>query len=201
VPSGRIIGMQPVSPDHEPFHRDPEALEAGLADVRRSPADAGPVELIVTRPQVGERVLQAEATLDPSVGVVGDSWIERGSTRTPDGSANPKAQVTVMNIRAARLVASTDERVPLAGDQIYVDLDLSTENLPTGTLLEIGDAALEVTDAPHTGCAKFSERFGVEALRLTAKPDGKFLRLRGINTSVVRGGVIRTGDTVRVVRP
>jgi len=109
--------------------------------------------------------------------------------------------VTVMNIRAARLIAGTDDRVPLAGDQLYLDLDLSTENLPTGTLLEIGEAALRVTDAPHTGCAKFSERFGVEALRLTAKPDGKLLRLRGINTAVARPGVIRRGDTVRVVRP
>jgi hypothetical protein len=193
--------MQPVNSEHEPFHRDPETLEAGLADVRLSPTDSGAVELIVTRPSVDQRVLCEEATLDLERGVVGDTWIERGSSRTPDGSANPEAQVTVMNIRAARLVASTEDRVPLAGDQLYVDLDLSTENLPAGTLLEIGDAALMVTAAPHTGCAKFSERFGVEALRLTAKPDGKYLRLRGINTSVVRGGAIRRGDTVRVVRP
>ncbi|MGD9954629.1 MAG: MOSC domain-containing protein [Candidatus Nanopelagicales bacterium] len=193
--------MKAPNPEHEPFHVDPEALEAGLAQVRLSPADSGSLELIVTRPQVDARVLQDEAQLDLALGVVGDTWVERGSSRTPDGSANPEAQVTVMNIRAARLMAGTEDRVPLAGDQLYVDLDLSTENLPTGTLLEIGDAALRVTDAPHTGCAKFSERFGVEALRLTAKPDGKFLRLRGINTAVARPGVVRRGDTVRVVRP
>lgn len=193
--------MQPANPEHEPFHRDADALEAGLDEVRLSPADAGPLELIVTRPVVGERVLHEEADVDTALGIVGDTWIERGSRRTADGSANPKAQVTVMNIRAARLVAGTEDRVPLAGDQLYVDLDLSTDNLPTGTLLEIGDAALEVTDAPHTGCAKFSERFGVEALRATATPDGKLLRLRGINTAVVRPGVVRRGDTVRVVRP
>ncbi|MFC6238298.1 MOSC domain-containing protein [Longivirga aurantiaca] len=193
--------MQPVNPEHEPFHRDADALEAGLDDVRLSPADVGPLELIVTRPVVGERTLHDEAEVDTAVGIVGDTWIERGSRRTADGSADPQAQVTVMNIRAARLVAGTEDRVPLAGDQLYVDLDLSAENLPAGTLLEIGDAALEVTDAPHTGCAKFSERFGVEALRATAAPDGKQLRLRGINTAVVRPGVIRRGDTVRVVRP
>lgn len=193
--------MQPVNPEHEPFHRGVDALEAGLDDVRRSPADAGPLELIVTRPVVGERALHEEAEVDLVVGIAGDTWIERGSRRTPDGSANPEAQVTVMNIRAARLVAGTEDRVPLAGDQLYVDLDLSTDNLPTGTLLEIGDAALRVTDAPHTGCAKFSERFGVEALRATATPVGKVLRLRGINTAVVRPGVVRRGDTVRVVRP
>lgn len=193
--------MQAPNPVHEPFHVDAESLEAGLADVRLSPADSGPLELIVTRPEVDARVLQDDAELDLATGVVGDTWIERGSRRTADGSANPEAQVTVMNIRAARLMAGADDRVPLAGDQLYVDLDLSTENLPTGTLLEIGEAALRVTDAPHTGCAKFSERFGVDALRLTATPDGKLLRLRGINTAVARPGVIRRGDTVRVVRP
>jgi MOSC domain-containing protein YiiM len=119
----------------------------------------------------------------------------------PDGSADPDAQVTVMNSRAALLVASTRERMPLAGDQVYVDLDLSVDNLPTGTVLDFGDAALEVTAAPHTGCAKFSARFGVDALRLTATPEGRSLRLRGINTRVLRGGVIRVGDDVRVVRP
>ncbi len=193
--------MTSTPSEHARFHRDASQLEAGLAHVRLSPSDSGAIELIVTRPSVDQRVLCEEATLDLERGVLGDTWIERGSRRTPDGSANPEAQVTVMNIRAARLVANTEDRVPLAGDQLYLDLDLSTENLPTGTLLEIGDAALMVTAAPHTGCAKFSERFGVEALRLTANPDGKFLRLRGINTSVVRGGAIRRGDTVRVVRP
>jgi MOSC domain-containing protein YiiM len=106
-----------------------------------------------------------------------------------------------MNSRAVDLVAVTRERWPLAGDQLYVDLDLSTENLPTGTILEIGEAQLEVTAAPHTGCAQFKERFGVEALRLTATPEGRFLRLRGINARVVRGGDIHAGDTVSVVRP
>ena len=192
--------MHTVNPDHEPFHRDAGSLESGLADVRLSPADAGPLELIVTRPVPGERALHDEAEVDLVLGIAGDTWIERGSRRTPDGSANPEAQVTVMNIRAARLVAGTEDRVPLAGDQLYVDLDLSTENLPTGTLLEIGDAALRVSDAPHTGCAKFSERFGVEALRATATPEGKLLRLRGINTAVARPGVVRRGDIVRVVR-
>ena len=119
----------------------------------------------------------------------------------PDGSANPAAQVTVMNARAALLVAGTPDRMPLAGDQVYADLDLSTDNLPTGTILDFGDCALEVTDEPHTGCKQFSARFGVEALRLTATPEGRFLRLRGINARVVRPGVLRVGDTVTVVRP
>jgi hypothetical protein len=195
------VGVKQPPPEHEPFHRDAAALRAGLDDVRRSPRDDGALAFLVSRPAPGERVVLDAGEIDLGVGLQGDSWIARGSRRTADGSADPDAQVTVMNVRAARLVAATDERVPLAGDQLYLDLDLSTENLPTGTLLEVGDAALEVTAAPHTGCAQFSARFGVEALRLTATPDGRFLRLRGINTRVVRPGTVKVGDTVRVTRP
>jgi MOSC domain-containing protein YiiM len=186
--------------EHTPFHRTPEELLAGLDHVRESPRDAGVVELVVVRPGKDQRRVLETATLDLELGVMGDTWIERGSSRTADGGPNPEAQVTVMSSRAVALVAATRERWSLAGDQLYIDLDLSTENLPTGTILEIGDAQLEVTAAPHTGCAQFKERFGVEALRLTATPDGRFLRLRGINTRVVRGGDVRPGDTVRVVR-
>jgi MOSC domain-containing protein YiiM len=186
--------------EHTPFHRTPDELLAGVDHVRASPRDAGLLELVVVRPAKYERRVLQTATLDLELGVLGDTWIERGSSRTVDGGPNPDAQVTVMSSRAVDLVAVTRERWPLAGDQLYVDLDLSTENLPTGTLLEIGEAQLEVTAAPHTGCAQFKERFGVEALRLTATADGRFLRLRGINTRVVRGGDIRRGDTVRVVR-
>ena len=186
--------------EHTPFHRTPEELLAGVDHVRASPRDEGQLELVVVRPGKYERRVLDTATLDLELGVLGDTWVERGSSRTADGGPNPEAQVTVMNARAIDLVAVTRERWPLAGDQLYVDLDLSTENLPTGTILEIGEAQLEVTAAPHTGCAQFKERFGVEALRITATPDGRLLRLRGINTRVVRGGDIRPGDTVRVVR-
>jgi MOSC domain-containing protein YiiM len=187
--------------EHESFYRSPEELLAGVDRVRESPRDQGVVELVVVRPAKYDRRILDTATLDLELGIVGDTWIERGSSRTADGGPNPEAQVTVMNSRAADLVAATRERWPLAGDQLYVDLDLSTENLPTGTLLRIGEAELEVTAAPHTGCAQFKARFGVEALRLTATADGRFLRLRGINTRVVRGGDIRPGDTIEVVRP
>jgi hypothetical protein len=182
-------------------HRDADELAAGLDSVRASSRDEGVVELLVVRPAVGERETPAEVIADLDQGLLGDTWRQRGSRRMADGSADPEAQVTVMNVRAALLMAATRERMPLAGDQVYVDLDLSVDNLPTGTVLDFGDAALEVTAAPHTGCAKFSARFGVEALRLTATAEGRSLRLRGINTRVVRGGAIRVGDRVRVVRP
>ena len=182
--------------DHTAFHRTPDQLGAGVEHVRQSPRDHGVLELVVVRPQVGKREVKDVATLDLELGVIGDTWIERGSSRTADGGPNPDAQVTVMSSRAVDLVATSRERWPLAGDQLYVDLDLSVANLPTGTVLEIGPAQLEVTAAPHTGCAQFKERFGVEALRLTATQEGRELRLRGINTRVVRGGDVRPGDTV-----
>ena len=186
---------------HTAFHRSTDELTAGLDDVRLSPRDEGRLEMVVVRPAPGERSVLDEAEVVPGAGLAGDTWAQRGSSRTPDGGPNPEAMVTVMNSRAVDLVAVSRDRWPLAGDQLYVDLDLSTENLPTGTRLSIGDVELEVTAAPHTGCAQFKERFGVEALRLTATPDGRFLRLRGINTRVVRGGTVRPGDTVVVTRP
>jgi len=195
------MAPEEASSEHQPHHRTAEVLAHGLPVVRLSPTDTGVLEMVVVRPGQGERRRLDAATLDLELGVLGDTWIERGSSRTVDGGPNPEAQVTVMNSRVADLVAATRDRWPLAGDQLYVDLDLSTENLPTGTVLRIGDAELEVTAAPHTGCAQFKARFGVEALRLTATPDGRSLRLRGINTRVVRGGDIRPGDTVEVVRP
>jgi MOSC domain len=195
--------MSDAAPDdaHAVHHRAAGELTAGLASVRLSPRDEGIVELLVRRPVVEAREAPAHVVVDRQDGILGDNWRERGSRRGPDGAADPEAQVTVMNSRAALLMAATLERMPLAGDQVYVDLDLSVENLPTGTVLDFGDAALEVTAAPHTGCAKFSARFGVDALRLTATPEGRALRLRGINTRVLRGGVIRVGEGVRVVRP
>ena len=186
---------------HEAHHRSPDDLRAGLDDVRRSPRDEGVLLGLVARPAELERRELDSGMLDLELGLVGDTWIERGSSRTTDGGPNPDAQVTVMNARAAQLVAGSRERWALAGDQLYVDLDLGVENLPTGTLLTIGEAQLEVTAAPHTGCKQFSARFGVEALRLTATPDGRALRLRGINTRVVHGGTVSVGDAVRVTRP
>jgi hypothetical protein len=193
--------MTDTDQDPDPAHVPADLLAAGMDHVRASPRDAGTVALLVTRPGVDERVVHERAELDTRLGLAGDTWVERGSRRMPDGSANPEAQVTVMNSRVALLVAGTKDRVPLAGDQIYVDLDLSVDNLPTGTVLDFGDAALEVTAEPHTGCAKFSARFGVDALRLTATPEGRQLRLRGINARVLRAGSVGVGDVATVVRP
>jgi hypothetical protein len=177
-------------------HRSAEELTAGLDEILRSPANQGTVELIVRRPAEDEREVLDECSLDLDEGLVGDVWRHRGSSRTPDGSANPDAQLTLMNARAAGLIAGDRERWPLAGDQLYVDLDLSVDNLPAGARLAVGDAVVEVTAEPHTGCAKFSARFGSEALKFVNKSPGRELRLRGVNTRVVTPGAVRLGDAI-----
>lgn len=178
-------------------HATAEELDAGLDAIRRSPADEGTVELIVRRPAVEEREVLEEAVLDPAEGVVGDCWRTRGSSSTPDGSAHPDRQLTVMNARVIALVARERERWPLAGDQLYVDLDLGPENLPPGTRLAVGSAVIEVTDELHTGCAKFTHRFGSAAIRFVNSKAGRALRMRGMYARVVEPGTVRRGDTIR----
>jgi MOSC domain-containing protein YiiM len=174
-------------------------FEGSLADVRDAPRDAGRLVLIVRRPNVDEREILAEAVLDSTVGLVGDGWSERGSSRTPDGGPNPESQVTVINTRVLRAIEPDETRWPLAGDQLYVDFDLGQEGLPPGSRIAVGSAVLVVSEQPHTGCAKFSARFGSDALRWINSPVGRELRMRGMNTRVVEGGTIRTGDSVRRV--
>ena len=176
-------------------HLSRQRLESGLGKIRESPADRGRVILVVRRPAAGVRELADEAMLDTVTGLAGDNWLTRGSSRT-GGPADPERQVTVMNARAAELVAGGTDRMPLAGDQIYVDLDLSVGNLPAGSLLAVGQAVLQVSDAPHLGCAKFAGRFGAEAMRFVNSRLGRQLRLRGMNAQVVLPGLVRPGDVV-----
>ena len=164
-------------------------LGTGVSEIRDSPRDEGTVELIVRRPAEGEREVLTEATLDEEKGLVGDGWHGRG---TP----HPDRQLTLMNARAAALVAGSPERWPLAGDQLYVDLDLGEANLPAGTRLCVGSAVIEVTAEPHRGCGKFSRRFGVDAMRWVNSAVGRELNLRGINARIVVGGTVRTGDPI-----
>jgi hypothetical protein len=169
-------------------------LEAGLDEIRNSPKDAGVLELIVRRPRIDEREPVEEGELSLSAGLVGDDWITRGSTRTADGSANAEMQINIMNSRVIALVAQDKDRWQLAGDQLYIDMDLSAENLPAGTRLALGSAIIEVTAPPHTGCHKFVARFGVDAMKFVNSPLGLQLRLRGLNARVIRPGGIRVGN-------
>src|SRR4030095_3527272 len=172
-------------------------LQAGMEYIRQAANDHGILKMIVRRPAVDEREMISEGELNTEEGLVGDTWRVRVSGHTPDGSANTDAQITVMNARAIALLAQSEDRWSLAGDQLYVDMNLGEDHLPPGTRLALGSAILEVSDEPHTGCKKFSSRFGVEAMKFVNSPEGKRLHLRGINTRVIQSGTIRVGDAVK----
>lgn len=176
-----------------------ETLKAVLPHIQASPQTDGKLALIVRRPQVDAREVLAEGELNTSVGLVGDTWNQRGSSRTTDGSPHPDMQLNLMNVRVIEAVAGSPKRWPLAGDQLYVDLDLSQANLPPGTRLAIGSAVIEITPQPHTGCGKFSARFGLDALKFVNSPEGRALGLRGVNAKVITPGLIRHGDIVKKI--
>lgn len=172
-------------------------LEQSLDHIREAPADGGTLELIVRRPAVDEREVLTEVRLDTVDGLEGDTWRVRGSSRTADGGPNPDAQLTVVNARASAAIAGERDQWPWAGDQLYVDLDLSIANLPPGSRVQIGSAVIQFSEPPHTGCAKFQARYGNDSLRFVNSQVGRELRLRGANCRVVVSGVVRVGDTIR----
>jgi hypothetical protein len=178
-------------------HLTMEELEAGLDRIRSAPADEGVIELIVRRPAVDARELLDVGELDPAHGLVGDTWRTRGSSRTPDGTSHPDKQLNIMSSRAVALVAQSRDRWALAGDQLFIDMDLSAGNLPPGTRLALGSALIEITAPPHTGCDKFVSRFGVDAMKFVNSAIGRELHLRGVNARVVQAGTIRLGDIAR----
>lgn len=176
-------------------------LTLGLAHIQGSPKTEGTLAVIVRRPTVEAREVVTTGTLSLTEGLQGDSWKDRPSTRTPDQTPHPDMQLTLMNSRVIALIAGAPERWPLAGDQLYVDLDLSEANLPPGTVLSLGEAQVLITAQPHTGCAKFSARFGSEALKWVNSPEGRALRLRGVNARVIRAGRIQVGERITVQQP
>jgi MOSC domain-containing protein YiiM len=175
-------------------HLTAAELEARLPDVHGAPTDVGRVDLVTRRPVEGEREILDAAELDLEQGLVGDRWSKGRSNGRPP---NLRAQLTLMSVRAAELVAGSRERWALAGDQLYVDFDIGEENLPPGTRLAVGTAVIEVSDEPHTGCKKFVRRFGLDAMLLANSPEGRALRLRGMNTRIVEPGIVRPGDEIR----
>lgn len=180
-------------------HLTMQELEAALDHLREAPKDDGVLQLIVCRPNVDQRKVLDEAELDPRKGMIGDNWIVRGSSRTPDGSAHPEMQINIMNSRVTALVAQDKERWPLAGDQLYIDMDLSKQNLPAGARIQVGTAVLEVSPLPHTGCHKFVSRFGVDAMKFVNSAVGKELCLRGINAKVIQAGIVRVGEVAKKI--
>ena len=172
-------------------------LDAGLDAIRSSPRDQGRLDLIVTRPRTDKREIQDSGELSLEAGLVGDNWLARGGHRGQP--ANLDRQLNIMNSRAITVIAGGKENWAPAGDQLYVDFDLSEDNVPAGTQLAIGEAVIEVTPAPHNGCKKFANRFGTDAVKWVNSPEGKRLHLRGICAKTLRAGVIRSGDSIRKV--
>jgi hypothetical protein len=177
-------------------YADASELEGGLATILAAPKVEGVVDLVVRRPGVDEREVLQEGFLSREEGLSGDDWLRRARGVSGEGVPNVNTQVTLMSSRVVDLVAGDRSRWPLAGDQLYVDLDLAQENLPTGTRLRVGEATLEVSAEPHTGCAKFTSRFGSAATRFLNSPSGRALRLRGLNARVIEPGIVRPGDAI-----
>jgi hypothetical protein len=190
----RVMETSAATP--EPTSSD-RLLDPTYADVRSAPKNEATVLLLVARPTVDERESVAEARLDEAEGMVGDDWLARGSWKKSGTTADLEAQLTLMSTRVLEAIEPDPARWPIAGDQVYVDMDLSEENLPVGTRLALGDAEVVVTALPHTGCKKFAARFGQDALRWISTHEGRALRMRGMSVRIVRGGTVRVGDVVR----
>ena len=182
--------------EHVPYHRPLAEIERDVAGMGSSPVDNGVVEMIVCRPSIDERRVLDEGVLDVTHGLRGDSWETRGA-RIPGRGPDPLRQITVMNSRILASIAGDRDRWQLAGDQLIVDLDLSIDSLPAGTRLQIGDAVVEVTEPPHTGCSKFAGRFGADALAWANGPAGRLQRRRGMHVRVLVSGTVRPGDAIR----
>lgn len=175
-----------------------DKLWASLEQLDPFPTDTGTIKMIVRRPESDAREEIKQGKLDITEGLVGDNWLTRGSSSTPDGSAHPEAQITLMNSSVINTITGNDQsRWELAGDQIFVDFDLSQDNLPAGSRIQIGDAILEISQKPHTGCGKFARRFGTYARKWVMSEKGKQLRLRGVNARVIQGGTININDRIQ----
>ncbi len=185
-----------MPPDPTALHRSIDQLRAALPAIREAPRDHGSVRLIVRRPVVETRELLEEGRFDVETGLAGDTWVQRSCSRTADATPHPDMQITMIGVRAIEAISPDASRWPLAGDQLFVDLDLTYANLPSGTLLRAGTVVFEVTDQLHTGCGKFIDRFGVDAMKWVNSPEGRHLNLRGIYARVVRSGTTRVGDTI-----
>jgi hypothetical protein len=173
-----------------------EALAAGLPAIHRSPRDEGRLEGIVIRPVSNARLSLDSCALSAAGGVEGDYWAKGCWKTLDDGRPHPDVQVSLINIHAVELLAAGRERCPLAGDNLLVDFDLSRDSLRTGQRLAIGSSVIEITEQLHTGCGKFAERFGRDALAFVNSELGMALRLRGVYAKVITDGVVRVGDAV-----
>ena len=182
-----------------PIHLSRSELNRGMPKILASPKESGILRAIVIRPDTDQRKSLDVCQLSPELGVHGDNWAKGCWLSLPDGSPHPDVQVAIMNARVISLIAQDRERWQLAGDNLYIDMDLSGENLPCGQRINIGTACLEITANAHNGCRKFAQRFGKDAVEFVNSTEGKRLHLRGIYAKIVEAGVVHVGDAVEKV--
>lgn len=180
-----------------PHHLTKSELLAGLPDILAAPKDGGELLGIVVRPDHGQRVEPESVAVSFAGGLEGDHWAKGCWKSTEDGRPHPDVQVCIMSARCIGLIAVERSNWALAGDNLFLDLDLSQENLVPGQRLALGSAVLEITAEPHAGCKSFVERYGREACAFVNSREGKRLRLRGIYARVVQDGTISVGDRVQ----
>ena len=177
-------------------HLTKEELQAGLPHILESPQDNGLLEAIVIRPDHGVRRDLQSCEISLALGTHGDHWIKGCHISTEDGKPHPDVQICIMNARCIGLIAQERDRWPLAGDNLFIDLDLRPENLAPGQCLSIGSAIIEISSVPHTACQSFVERYGKAAVVFVSAPKGRAMKLRGIYARVVRDGTVTVGDRV-----
>ncbi len=176
-------------------HLSLDELHRGLPEIIRSPKDQGTLKAIVIRPATDERVSLTQCDISPEHGVHGDNWAKGCWLELPDGSPHPDVQIAIMNSRFIDLIAQEQERWPLAGDQLFVDL--SKANRPPGQQSSRCSAVIEITAVPKKGCLKFVDRFGADSVKLVNSDEGKTLRLRGIYAKIIKAGTINVGDELK----
>ena len=180
-----------------PHHLAHARLEAGLPHILGAPKDQGLLRGIVVRPAKGERREPETCLLSLAGGAEGDHWAKGCWKTTPEGKPDPDVQICIMPARAIELIAGERANWAPAGDNLFIDMDLTPDNLPPGSRIGLGAAELEITAVPHNGCDSFIARYGRDACVFVNTGEGKRNRLRGIYARVVRDGVVSAGDSVR----
>jgi MOSC domain-containing protein YiiM len=184
-----------------PRHLSLAELTEGLPRILAAPKDQGTVRALVVRPAKGERRDVGSVRVSLAGGVEGDHWAQGCWKSTDDGKPHPDVQICLMNARCIELIAQDRANWPPAGDNLFLDMGLTPDNLPPGTRIGIGSAEMVITDTPHNGCASFIERYGRDACLFVNTGEGKRLRLRGIYARVTRDGEISVGDRVVKLAP